>query len=298
MAAAETALAGSAKAVSAAGLEDGDAVLVSRSDAVEDGRPEAQAGPPEPVAALPAGTEPAGPAGDGPAAAASTAVGDKAWLSDDGWKDLGQASAELGKNVAALASTAGKEVKAAAQELTSKIAGTGLNDLSSKLSTWWTALDPPRAKEPTPRPEPLSNRTPRSRDSAEATMQTLFRISPSESLIEAFPCTLVQTYQCTHNVYTADMPVDFGGTLYISDKHVCFHVSAVEKRTRVPVIVEHTRLTNVSREKAGKSDISDTLKLSLEPGKWFAVKDFAGPEEIESAHALLEHLVEAAHMSA
>lgn len=238
-------------------------------------------------------------------AAAATDRGAKSREMDT-WRDVEEVTVkakEIGKNVVELASTASTQAAAAVQELSSKV-NPGFSQIGSKLSNWWQTFDPMGEKaymeeqqklEESSPPEP--SRGGQAEGAAAAAggkpmsamhLQALFSLPPSESLLEAFPCRLQQTYKCFHNDLTPEMPVGFRGILYITESHVCFVVD--DKGHRIPIKLEHSAVKSVTREKARRGEKSDSLKILLGADRWLAVQEFAVANDMESAFALLEHL--------
>lgn len=217
---------------------------------------------------------------------------------DEALKDIEQVTAGVQEFVVDIASSASKEAAAAVQELGNKM--TGLTGLSSTFSTWWSTFDPMGEKafqeEEKSRlvnvvsgnEEKASEQAPRVQNMKGVNLQALFGLPAEETLMEAFPCKLVQTFRCTHNSFMSELPMSFPGTLYITDKHVCIHASNNDQR--IPIVLEHAKLRAVSRQKARRGEKGDTLKLHMSGDQWVALHEFAESDDIESALALMEHL--------
>ncbi|GAQ92199.1 hypothetical protein KFL_009440010 [Klebsormidium nitens] len=180
-----------------------------------------------------------------------------------------------------------KEASLAAQQAAQKAAA-AVSQLGGKLSTWWTNLDPPAGTE-----SQINLADSRTLDAApqvaqEVNLQSTFGLGAEENLIEAFACTLVQTYRCLHNGYTPELVKTYRGTLYITEKHTCF-LSTSDGETETAFTLEHAKVTSVLRQSPTRANQSATLKLVQSSDNWIAVQDFASDEELESAFALLEH---------
>lgn len=153
------------------------------------------------------------------------------------------------------------------------------------LTNWWSTLDP----LPVARDDETMERIQNS-GKASSELQELFGLSPEENLVEQFKCKLLQTYACSHNAYTPAIQMAFQGTLYITDRHTCFSVE--ERGRKLPFKVDHTQTVRATRQRSQrKGDLSDILKLEMTNGNWLSFKDFESGSALDSALALVEHLM-------
>ncbi|KAG2446789.1 hypothetical protein HYH02_008349 [Chlamydomonas schloesseri] len=168
----------------------------------------------------------------------------------------------------------------------SATAGASLSKLAGGLTSWWGSLDPA--------PQPVRDETAErvaSSNKASSELQQLFGLSAEENLVEHFKCKLLQTYACSHNSHTPAIQMAFQGTLYVTDKHTCFSVE--ERGRKLPFKVPHSAVVKATRQRpARKGDLSDLLKMELGNGQWLAFKDFDSGSALDSALALVEHLME------
>eukprot|EP00243_Klebsormidium_subtile_P003150 TRINITY_DN16312_c0_g1_i1.p1 TRINITY_DN16312_c0_g1~~TRINITY_DN16312_c0_g1_i1.p1 ORF type:complete len:253 (-),score=66.14 TRINITY_DN16312_c0_g1_i1:313-1071(-) len=200
-------------------------------------------------------------------------------------KTDGRAGADSLDNEPNPAEEALKEASLAAQQAAKKAAAS-LSQLGGKLSTWWTNLDPPATESQIDVADsPTFDTAPQA--AQEVNLQSTFGLGAEENLIEAFACTLVQSYRCSHNSYTPELVKTYRGTLYITEKHTCFLSTAADNQTAFTL--EHANVTSVLRQSPTKASQSATLKLVQSSDNWIAVQDFASDEDLESAFALLEH---------
>ena len=80
-------------------------------------------------------------------------------------------------------------------------AGSSIAEIGKSFSSWWYTLD-----NPTDGGAKASSST-QSETDHDGILQKLFNLPHGESLLESFPCKLVQTYSCSHNKYTPDIQV-------------------------------------------------------------------------------------------
>ena len=241
-----------------------------------------------------------GAAGGGAAGSEEFSFGDEALAS----------ASKAATAAAAVADAAAQKVKEAAQGFTVASVGTS-------LTSWWSAWDPleegKRADEAaggdagggagdaeTSAPAPPAGRSAPAAAAAaaregtdeEAKVRALFaEVGEDERLIETVPCKLQQTYRCFHNALTPDVQMAFAGTLYVTDKHACFNVE--ERGRKLPVCVAHADIASVERQRpTRRSEKADTLRIVLKaPEQFLSLKDFKAGG-LDSALAILEHLVE------
>ncbi|KAG2435329.1 hypothetical protein HXX76_007403 [Chlamydomonas incerta] len=165
-------------------------------------------------------------------------------------------------------------------------AGASLSKLAGGLTSWWGSLDPA--------PQPVRDETAErvaSSNKASSELQQLFGLGAEENLVEHFKCKLLQTYACSHNSHTPAIQMAFQGTLYVTDRHTCFSVE--ERGRKLPFKVPHSAVVKATRQRpARKGDLSDLLKMELGNGQWLAFKDFENGSALDSALALVEHLME------
>eukprot|EP00898_Chlorokybus_atmophyticus_P004636 jgi/Chlat1/5173/Chrsp33S05146 len=237
--------------------------------------------------------------GDAWLAGGATPHGERDWQEVE---EMQRTAQEFAADVAVMAAAARKEAAAAVSKGEQLVVegmrrleqtAPGLKNvaqgLGTKLTSWWSHFDP----VPTAASEPAASPSTRQRrlEADPRVLQSVFNLPVEEHLLEAFRCKLLQTYRCAHNGYTPDIQMAFQGTLYISDKHVCFHIE--ERGRRLPVVVEHAQVTSVLRQAARAKGESDILKLELQNAESISMRDFEG-KDLESAHALLEHMCEPA----
>jgi hypothetical protein len=275
-------------------------VLVNKSDALPDS-------PPETGSPSLGGTKVEAGQKAGEQKVVANTPEDDVWVAEDAWKSAGQAVEDfkgLGKGVVSLASTAGKEAAAAMQEISDKMkVPVDFTQLSSKLTSWWSSLDasvgggnssfeqvPPAADNNTSSSarEDAANSVPLT----SVNLQALFGIPAQEELIEAFSCKLIQTYKCTHNDFTPEIPMAFRGTLYITDSYICFYVT--EGNRNIPIKIEQMSVEGVVKQQVRRGAKEELIKLKLGNDNWLAVKEFATIDDKERTVALLEHMCEAA----
>lgn len=211
------------------------------------------------------------------------------------------------KQLEAQASKVAQDMQNAAMEMSTKLSASfksalgglssseppTLSKLAGGLASWWSSLDPPA--------QPQRNETAeRVQASSKATseLQELFSLLPEENLVESFKCKLLQTYGCSHNTFTPAIQMAFQGTMYITDKHTCFSVE--ERARKLPFKILHTDIVKAERHRPQrKGDLSDVLRLDLAPGtsgdqsqQFLAFKDFESGGALDSALALVEHLMD------
>lgn len=118
-------------------------------------------------------------------------------------------------------------------------------------------------------------------------LRELFKLSEEEQILEQFACKMLQAYACTHNTCTPSMQMAFAGTMSVTDQRVCFAVSDHGKC--IPVTIELKTIVQAVQSSRLKEK---TLKLQLEGGSYAAFGHFATQGQLESAVALIEHLLE------
>ncbi|KAL6753747.1 hypothetical protein V8C86DRAFT_2720355 [Haematococcus lacustris] len=225
--------------------------------------------------------------------------------------DVAELQAALGKLSSGFKSALGQLTAGDATSQLTKLAGGLTAGLSSGLSGWFSAADTSNSAK---KPSPVSLTSKASNE-----LQTLFGLDDSESLVESFKCKLLQTYACAHNAFTPSIQMAFQGSLYVTEKHVCFSVE--ERGRQLPLKIPLQDITAASRQLPAQKGGSDLLRLELAPGstgaagagplpRHLAFKDFsaepgslggpAGPSSglssggaLDSALALIEHLTEA-----
>ncbi|CAI7847116.1 unnamed protein product [Closterium sp. NIES-53] len=120
-------------------------------------------------------------------------------------------------------------------------------------------------------------------------LQAIFGLPTHETLLEAFPCRLLQLYRPVHNTFTPDMRRAFRGTLYITHQHVCLCLD--DSARRIPIKLEAAEVAGVGKQAARRGDSSDQLKIDLSGAhSSLLLQDFASPDALDSALALLEHI--------
>ncbi|GLC33731.1 hypothetical protein PLESTB_000109800 [Pleodorina starrii] len=235
----------------------------------------------------------------GPAAAARSETSSQPGPSQPGgagvdldFKQLEAQAAKVANEVSKVALDVSSKLSAGLRsafggaEQASSGAGASLTKLAGGLTSWWGSLDPA--------PQPARDETAElvaSSNKASGELQQLFGLSAEENLVEHFKCKLLQTYSCSHNSHTPAIQLAFQGTLYVTDRHTCYCVE--ERGRKAPFKVPHNLVVKATRQRpARKGDLSDVLKLELSNGQWLAFKDFDSGSALDSALALVEHLME------
>ncbi|CAI5941012.1 unnamed protein product [Closterium sp. NIES-64] len=120
-------------------------------------------------------------------------------------------------------------------------------------------------------------------------LQAIFGLPTHETLLEAFPCRLLQLYRPVYNTFTPDMRRAFRGMLYITHQHVCLCLD--DSGRRIPIKLEAAEVAGVGKQAARRGDSSDQLKIDLSGAHTsLLLQDFASPDALDSALALLEHI--------
>ncbi|GJP47678.1 hypothetical protein CLOM_g6853 [Closterium sp. NIES-68] len=120
-------------------------------------------------------------------------------------------------------------------------------------------------------------------------LQAIFGLPTNETLLEAFPCRLLQLYRPVHNSLTPDMRRAFRGTLYVTEQHVCLCLD--DSARRIPIKLEASEVGGVVKHSARRGETSDQLKMELTGAhSSLVLQDFASPDALDSALALLEHI--------
>mmetsp|Transcript_31692 Transcript_31692/g.70450 ORF Transcript_31692/g.70450 Transcript_31692/m.70450 type:complete len:365 (-) Transcript_31692:731-1825(-) len=218
-----------------------------------------------------------------------------AQASDVDFKQLEAQAAKVAKEVSQVALDVSSKLTAGFKSALGNLSApdtASLTKLAGGLSSWWSSLDPPAQKKNDEQAERVlaSNK-------ASSELQELFGLSAEENLVEQFKCKLLQTYACNHNNFTPAIQMAFQGTMYITDKHTCFSVE--ERGRKLPFKVPHTQVVKATRQRPQrKGDLSDILRLDTNmPGSspgFLAFKDFDSGSALDSALALVEHLMEGA----
>ncbi|GAX73145.1 hypothetical protein CEUSTIGMA_g598.t1 [Chlamydomonas eustigma] len=207
------------------------------------------------------------------------------------------------KAIEAQATKVAKDVQNAALEMSNKLSAgfksalgslgtdsSNLTKITGGLASWWGSLDP----APQPKRNEMQERVQAS-SKATTEIQDLFGLTAEENLVETFKCKLIQTYACSHNSFTPAIQMAFQGTLYITDAHTCFSVE--ERNRKVPFKISHADIKKATRQRPlRKGDLSDILRLDMLAGEqqFLAFKDFDSGSALDSALALVEHLMEGA----
>lgn len=194
---------------------------------------------------------------------------------------------ELGLNVVEIASSASNEAAAVVQGLSDTMTGFSTSFVSL-FSVFDTATPPPASDARKGKEKESSQSSSVRSASRDIDLQAIFGLPTEETLLESFPCSLLQSYKCIHNQFTPEIKKAFKGILYITDKHVCFFVDDFDRR--IPIKLGVTDLKGVSRPKARRGEREDQLKLLLDSDNWLLFQEFASVQDFESALALLEHL--------
>ncbi|KAL0029811.1 hypothetical protein WJX77_001491 [Trebouxia sp. C0004] len=168
----------------------------------------------------------------------------------------------------------------------------GMFSIANDVSSWWANLDPG-----VPKPSQPSTTTARSATEAQqgsSELTELFDLEPSEELLERFACALLQTYTCSHNEFTPEQQLPFPGTLYITAQHTCFS-SCTRDGQEIVVKVQHGQVKASGKIQPKKRGESASLKIEYGSEKHVTFTDFATTEnsDLDSAHALIEHLSDA-----
>ncbi|CAI5998085.1 unnamed protein product [Closterium sp. NIES-64] len=120
-------------------------------------------------------------------------------------------------------------------------------------------------------------------------LQAIFGLPTHETLLEAFPCRLLQLYRPVYNTFTPDMRRAFRGMLYITQQHICLCLD--DSGRRIPIKLEAAEVAGVGKQAARRGDSSDQLKIDLSGAHTsLLLQDFASPQALDSALALLEHI--------
>lgn len=110
----------------------------------------------------------------------------------------------------------------------------------------------------------------------EALFHQLFpapHVPDREVVIESFSCALRQVYSCSANDATPDIPLSFGGTLYVTSLNACFYIDAElhGKKLTVPLVLPFARVISINKGKSGSM-----IRIVLEEP---AATDTEGEEE-------------------
>jgi hypothetical protein len=108
------------------------------------------------------------------------------------------------------------------------------------------------------------------------------------SLIDAFPCSLMQRYRCVDNKATEEQIIEFPGVLFITVGKVAFHGSSTDS-DKFGVIIG---LDEISRIQKGKES---RIRLVLKDQTCFIFSQFKDQVEFESALGILEQIWESSH---
>lgn len=166
--------------------------------------------------------------------------------------------------------------------------------LATDVSSWWANLDPgvPKPSQPA-----ASSATRSASDAQQSSTELvdLFGLGPEEELLERFACALLQTYLCTHNTFTPEQQLQFPGTLYITAQHICFN-SCTKDGQDITVLLQHKQVQAVHRLSSRKRGEGASLKVEIGDNKFLTFTDFPSTDngDVDSAHALFEHLSDAA----
>ncbi|KAK9831260.1 hypothetical protein WJX74_009729 [Apatococcus lobatus] len=111
-------------------------------------------------------------------------------------------------------------------------------------------------------------------------VRALFGLPEEEELMEAFPCSLMQTYTCTDNSFTDTRKISFAGHLYMTGSQICFHS---EPTPHFKVVLKSIKTIDKSRD----SD-TDVVKLELAAGQRLVFGGFTSLD-LENFLALAWH---------
>eukprot|EP00894_Picocystis_sp_ML_P002005 jgi/Pico_ML_1/52522/g3213.t1 len=171
----------------------------------------------------------------------------------DGDIEIEQQLEVLGKHGKDLANAAEKELTAAFSMVSAKVSeGMGALEkqtqgVSKAFNSWWSTLD--SFRDGVAEGQVEAGHGQEGEAVPVEALATLFGLEPSERLIDAFQCVLLQTYKCTHNEWTPEKVVKFPGVLYVTDEHLCFNAGRLHSlEPKTPVHVHRSKLVSVALE--------------------------------------------------
>eukprot|EP01025_Chloroclados_australasicus_P062978 TRINITY_DN829_c0_g1_i2.p1 TRINITY_DN829_c0_g1~~TRINITY_DN829_c0_g1_i2.p1 ORF type:complete len:369 (-),score=63.94 TRINITY_DN829_c0_g1_i2:219-1220(-) len=191
-----------------------------------------------------------------------------------------------------LAANAAKDVSARALDISSKVQSglvKGFSQLrqpgavANSISSWWSNLDP----------KPVSGSQHAASVIGRAPSNELalkLGLEEHENLMEEFKCKILQTMTCNHNDFTPPIQMAFPGILYITDRRTCFELE--ERKSVVPKF-KHSDVAKATRRgPARKGEKNDILFIQFNNSdRYVSFKDFDNSQELDSALALIEHLM-------
>jgi hypothetical protein len=179
-----------------------------------------------------------------------------------------------------------------------KSAAEAKENLTSFVSSLWSALDPPTVKPAvqvhTRMAGALSVSLTINKNRTLSllyvhllqdidTLKAHLGLDPTESVLESFRCKLIQAYRPATNTFTPSKTISFAAQLHIATASLCVELEG--DREGRPVRVPAADIQSFAKQ-------GDAVVISLVDGRSVVVGHFALPAlEVDSALALLETLV-------
>jgi hypothetical protein len=179
------------------------------------------------------------------------------------------------------AAAAAASTKEAAQQATQKLmkgAAEAKKELSSFMTSIWSAFDAPGAAAA-------------KQAGSEDELRARLGLGEGEAVLESFRCKLIQQYDPVGNAFTPRKSIAFAGQLYITSACACFQLDAPGGGAAPPPVI---KVPAAQIEGFAKEGDAIRLQLGGGGGAAMVLGGFALPKlEVDSALALLEHLTEA-----
>ncbi|EME28385.1 uncharacterized protein Gasu_40810 [Galdieria sulphuraria] len=110
------------------------------------------------------------------------------------------------------------------------------------------------------------------------------------SLIDAFPCSLMQRYRCVDNDATEEQIIEFPGVLFVTVGKVAFRASHDQSSMeKFEVIIGLDEISRIQKGKEGRIRLVTKIQTS------FIFSRFKDQVEFESALGILEQIWESSH---
>ena len=176
----------------------------------------------------------------------------------DGDVEIEQQLEVLGKHGKELANAAEKEITAAFSMVSAKVSeGMGALEkqtqgVSKAFNSWWSTLD--SFRDGIVEGQMEAEQGPEGEAVPDGALETLFGLEPSEKLLDAFQCVLLQNYKCVHNEWTPEKRVKFPGVLYVTEEHLCFNGGRLHSvQPKTPVLLHRSNLISAAMEEEAEA---------------------------------------------